>query len=110
MPLDTTSSVFSLTNGLSFFDSDSDSGYFSICLCTRTTHTSHSRMPHTLTLTHCVPTMKGSKFGAVLDMVTDRSTTTCLLCFLAARFPRWLLLFQALIALDFSSHYMHMFR
>lgn len=68
-----------------------------------------------------------SKFGAVLDMVTDRfvlnsiaistvtdvyhsCTTSCLLCYLAIAYPTWAILFQFLIALDFSSHYMHMYR
>ncbi|KAI9276109.1 CDP-alcohol phosphatidyltransferase-domain-containing protein [Sporodiniella umbellata] len=50
-----------------------------------------------------------SKFGSVLDMVTDRCTTTCLLCFLSIRYPEWTLIFQFLISLDFSSHYMHMY-
>ncbi|KAI8378583.1 CDP-alcohol phosphatidyltransferase-domain-containing protein [Blakeslea trispora] len=50
-----------------------------------------------------------SKFGAVLDMVTDRCTTTCLLCFLSLQYPQWTILFQLLISLDFSSHYMHMY-
>ncbi|KAI9006661.1 CDP-alcohol phosphatidyltransferase-domain-containing protein [Phycomyces nitens] len=50
-----------------------------------------------------------SKFGAVLDMVTDRSTTTCLLCYLSLMYQPWAILFQFLIALDFSSHYMHMY-
>ncbi|KAF4614545.1 hypothetical protein D9613_002986 [Agrocybe pediades] len=50
-----------------------------------------------------------SKFGAVLDMVTDRCTTSCLLCYLSAAYPPYAILFQSLIALDFSSHYMHMY-
>ncbi|CAM0136318.1 phosphatidylinositol synthase 1 (CDP-alcohol phosphatidyltransferase1) [Umbelopsis sp. WA50703] len=50
-----------------------------------------------------------SKFGAVLDMVTDRCTTTCLLCFLSNAYPSYTLIFQALISLDFSSHYIHMY-
>ncbi|KAH8833819.1 phosphatidylinositol synthase [Flagelloscypha sp. PMI_526] len=50
-----------------------------------------------------------SKFGAVLDMVTDRCTTSCLLCYLSSAYPRFALLFQFLITLDFSSHYMHMY-
>ncbi|KAI8360264.1 CDP-alcohol phosphatidyltransferase-domain-containing protein [Mortierella sp. GBAus27b] len=50
-----------------------------------------------------------SKFGAVLDMVTDRCTTACLLCFLASAYPSYALVFQFLIALDVSSHYMHMY-
>ncbi|KAJ7156034.1 phosphatidylinositol synthase [Mycena crocata] len=50
-----------------------------------------------------------SKFGAVLDMVTDRCTTSCLLCYLSSAYPDYALFFQFLIALDFSSHYMHMY-
>ncbi|KAJ7063236.1 CDP-alcohol phosphatidyltransferase-domain-containing protein, partial [Mycena amicta] len=50
-----------------------------------------------------------SKFGAVLDMVTDRCTTSCLLCYLSSAYPDYALVFQFLIALDFSSHYMHMY-
>ncbi|RHZ71185.1 hypothetical protein Glove_261g68 [Diversispora epigaea] len=50
-----------------------------------------------------------SKFGAVLDMVTDRSTTTCLLCFLSSAYKSWAIVFQLLISLDLSSHYMHMY-
>ncbi|KAF5330314.1 hypothetical protein D9619_005784 [Psilocybe cf. subviscida] len=50
-----------------------------------------------------------SKFGAVLDMVTDRCTTSCLLCYLASAYPNYATVFQFLIALDFSSHYMHMY-
>ncbi|KAL2265197.1 hypothetical protein VTJ83DRAFT_6297 [Remersonia thermophila] len=52
---------------------------------------------------------QSTRFGAVLDMVTDRCTTSCLLVFLSSAFPRWAILFQGLIALDFSSHYMHMY-
>ncbi|KXN85458.1 CDP-diacylglycerol--inositol 3-phosphatidyltransferase [Leucoagaricus sp. SymC.cos] len=50
-----------------------------------------------------------SKFGAVLDMVTDRCTTSCLLCYLSSAYPTFAIFFQFLIALDFSSHYMHMY-
>ena len=52
---------------------------------------------------------QSTKFGAVLDMVTDRCTTSCLLVFLASAFPRWSILFQGLISLDLASHYMHMY-
>ncbi|KAK4066811.1 hypothetical protein Trihar35433_7238 [Trichoderma harzianum] len=52
---------------------------------------------------------QGTQFGAVLDMVTDRCTTTCLLVFLAAAMPRWAIVFQGLIVLDLASHYMHMY-
>ncbi|KAI0079954.1 phosphatidylinositol synthase [Panus rudis PR-1116 ss-1] len=50
-----------------------------------------------------------SKFGAVLDMVTDRCTTSALLCYLSSAYPNYTLGFQFLITLDFASHYMHMY-
>lgn len=50
-----------------------------------------------------------SSFGAVLDMVTDRSTTTALICFLCVAYPVWSPVFQLLVALDISSHYIHMY-
>jgi len=52
---------------------------------------------------------QSTKFGAVLDMVTDRCTTTCLLVFLSTAKPGWSMVFQLLISLDFASHYMHMY-
>ena len=50
-----------------------------------------------------------TQFGAVLDMVTDHWTASCLLIFLASAFSRWSILFQGLISLDFSSRYIHMY-
>ncbi|KAJ1569941.1 CDP-diacylglycerol-inositol 3-phosphatidyltransferase [Nowakowskiella sp. JEL0078] len=52
---------------------------------------------------------QATQFGSVLDMVTDRSTTSCLLVYLAVQHPAHALIFQLLIALDLSSHYMHMY-
>jgi CDP-diacylglycerol--inositol 3-phosphatidyltransferase len=52
---------------------------------------------------------QSTRFGAVLDMVTDRCTTSCLLVFLASAWPRWALIFQGLISLDLASHYIHMY-
>ncbi|KAI9880253.1 MAG: CDP-diacylglycerol-inositol 3-phosphatidyltransferase [Pleopsidium flavum] len=52
---------------------------------------------------------QSTRFGAVLDMVTDRCTTACLLVFLSSAWPRWALLFQGLISVDLASHYMHMY-
>lgn len=52
---------------------------------------------------------QATRFGTVLDMVTDRCTTSCLLCFLATAFQRWSIVFQLLISLDLASHYMHMY-
>ncbi|KAK9466760.1 CDP-alcohol phosphatidyltransferase-domain-containing protein [Lipomyces arxii] len=51
---------------------------------------------------------QSTKFGAVLDMVTDRCTTACLICYLASTYPRWAVFYQLLISLDMASHYMHM--
>ncbi|CZR58291.1 related to CDP diacylglycerol-inositol 3-phosphatidyltransferase [Phialocephala subalpina] len=52
---------------------------------------------------------QSTRFGAVLDMVTDRCTTACLLVFLGSAFPRWAIIFQGLISLDLASHYVHMY-
>ncbi|KAL1881991.1 hypothetical protein VTK73DRAFT_3320 [Phialemonium thermophilum] len=52
---------------------------------------------------------QSTRFGAVLDMVTDRCTTACLLVFLSTAFPRWAIIFQGLISLDLASHYVHMY-
>jgi CDP-diacylglycerol--inositol 3-phosphatidyltransferase len=52
---------------------------------------------------------QSTRFGAVLDMVTDRCTTACLLVFLSSAWPRWALIFQGLISLDLASHYVHMY-
>ncbi|CZS89851.1 related to CDP diacylglycerol-inositol 3-phosphatidyltransferase [Rhynchosporium agropyri] len=52
---------------------------------------------------------QSTRFGAVLDMVTDRCTTACLMVFLASAWPRWAILFQGLISLDLASHYVHMY-
>lgn len=50
-----------------------------------------------------------TKFGAVLDMVTDRCTTACLLCYLCSAYPSYTACFQAIISIDLASHYMHMY-
>ncbi|OWB63949.1 hypothetical protein B5S32_g4444 [[Candida] boidinii] len=52
---------------------------------------------------------QSTKFGAVLDMVTDRCSTTSLICFLSAIYPNWCILWQILVSLDLSSHYIHMY-
>ncbi|KAL0229556.1 hypothetical protein GEMRC1_014173 [Eukaryota sp. GEM-RC1] len=49
-----------------------------------------------------------SQFGAVLDMITDRFSTTCLCVVLAMLYPSYLIVFNCIIALDVSSHYFHM--
>ncbi|KAF2860214.1 phosphatidylinositol synthase [Piedraia hortae CBS 480.64] len=52
---------------------------------------------------------QSTRFGTVLDMVTDRCTTTCLLVFLAAGKPAYAIYFQGLICLDVASHWILMF-
>ena len=42
-------------------------------------------------------------------MVTDRSTTAGLICYLASVYPSFMIFFQILLGLDLSSHYMHMY-
>jgi len=50
-----------------------------------------------------------SKFGAILDMVTDRASTTCLIVVLAQFYPQFSLFFLFLIALDIISHFAHVY-
>jgi len=50
-----------------------------------------------------------SQFGAILDMVTDRCTTSALICYLCVAYPKYVVVFQLLVSLDLASHYMHMY-
>ncbi|EDV22081.1 CDP-diacylglycerol--inositol 3-phosphatidyltransferase [Trichoplax sp. H2] len=50
-----------------------------------------------------------TKFGAVLDMLTDRCCTVCLMVVLAKFYEDYYLMFQFLIALDITSHWFHMY-
>ena len=52
---------------------------------------------------------QGTKFGAVLDMLTDRCSTTCLIMMLCNLYPAYLLAFQCLVSLDITSHWAQMF-
>merc|ERR1711939_414094 len=52
---------------------------------------------------------QSSTFGAVLDMVTDRASTTCLCVVLAHFYPQYILGFTALVTLDMFSHWYHMY-
>lgn len=47
---------------------------------------------------------QSSSFGAVLDMVTDRASTTCLCIVLAHFYPTYILGLTALVMLDMFSH------
>lgn len=52
----------------------------------------------------------GSRFGGVLDMVTDRVSTCGLLVILSRLYPDYLLVFTLLIVLDITSHWFHVMR
>lgn len=52
---------------------------------------------------------QSTKFGAVLDMVTDRCSTCSLIVYLAILYPQYYVAFQVLVSLDLASHYVHMY-
>lgn len=52
---------------------------------------------------------QSSTFGAVLDMVTDRASTTCLCIVLGRLYPDWIIGFTSLVMLDMGSHWYHMY-
>ncbi|XP_069599496.1 CDP-diacylglycerol--inositol 3-phosphatidyltransferase-like [Ranitomeya imitator] len=51
---------------------------------------------------------QGTKFGAMLDMLTDRCATMCLLVNLSLLYPPYTLLFQLSMSLDIASHWLHL--
>lgn len=51
---------------------------------------------------------QGTKFGALLDMLTDRCATMCLCVVLAMFYPKWAIVFQLSMSLDIASHWLHM--
>jgi hypothetical protein len=53
---------------------------------------------------HCTHTT------CICSLYPESCTTSCLLCYLSSAYPQYAIFFQLLIALDFSSHYMHMYR
>jgi CDP-diacylglycerol--inositol 3-phosphatidyltransferase len=48
-----------------------------------------------------------SKFGAVLDMLTDRVATASLIICLAHFYPKYMIVFQLWVMLDICSHWAH---
>eukprot|EP01100_Stratorugosa_tubuloviscum_P001532 TRINITY_DN1341_c1_g1_i1.p1 TRINITY_DN1341_c1_g1~~TRINITY_DN1341_c1_g1_i1.p1 ORF type:complete len:237 (-),score=81.89 TRINITY_DN1341_c1_g1_i1:108-818(-) len=50
-----------------------------------------------------------TKFGAVLDQVTDRASTACLLVVLARLYPEWTGVFCLSSGIDLCSHFAHMY-
>ncbi|VDM03959.1 unnamed protein product [Schistocephalus solidus] len=51
---------------------------------------------------------QSTKFGAMLDMLSDRGATMCLLFCLSTFYPRYIFLFQLSALLDITSHWLHM--
>jgi len=49
-----------------------------------------------------------SKFGAMLDMLTDRCATMCLLVTLCTFYPSCIFLFQLSMTIDISCHWLHL--
>jgi CDP-diacylglycerol--inositol 3-phosphatidyltransferase len=52
---------------------------------------------------------QASKFGALLDMVTDRCSSNGLLMILGHIYPKYFLVFLGLALLDYSSHWASMY-
>ncbi|XP_032442405.1 CDP-diacylglycerol--inositol 3-phosphatidyltransferase isoform X1 [Xiphophorus hellerii] len=51
---------------------------------------------------------QATKFGAMMDMLTDRCATMCLLVNLALLYPAYAFLFQLSMSLDIASHWLHL--
>ncbi|XP_042241401.1 CDP-diacylglycerol--inositol 3-phosphatidyltransferase-like isoform X2 [Homarus americanus] len=51
---------------------------------------------------------QGTKFGAMLDMLTDRCGTMCLLVTLSHFYPQYMFLFQLSMTIDISCHWLHL--
>merc|ERR1711879_32107 len=51
---------------------------------------------------------QSTKFGAMLDMLTDRCATMCLLATLSPFYPKWLFFFQLSMTIDISCHWIHL--
>ncbi|XP_059204646.1 CDP-diacylglycerol--inositol 3-phosphatidyltransferase [Centropristis striata] len=51
---------------------------------------------------------QSTKFGAMLDMLTDRCATMCLLVNLSLLYPSYTFLFQISMCVDIASHWLHL--
>ncbi|KAF4520719.1 hypothetical protein B566_EDAN004839 [Ephemera danica] len=51
---------------------------------------------------------QSTKFGAILDMLTDRCGTMCLLVTLCLFYPRYTFLFQLSMTIDIACHWIHL--
>lgn len=50
---------------------------------------------------------QSTKFGALLDQLTDRCGTMCLLVTLSHFYPKYMFWFQLSMAIDIASHWLH---
>ncbi|TNN45939.1 CDP-diacylglycerol--inositol 3-phosphatidyltransferase [Liparis tanakae] len=55
-----------------------------------------------------VPNVIATRFGAMMDMLTDRCATMCLLVNLALVYPSHSFLFQLSMCVDIASHWLHL--
>lgn len=51
---------------------------------------------------------QSTRFGAMLDMLTDRCATMCLLATLCVFYPRWTFFFQMSMTIDIACHWIHL--
>ena len=51
---------------------------------------------------------QSTKFGAMLDMLTDRCATMALLATLCTFYPGWAFFFQMSMVIDVSCHWIHL--
>lgn len=52
--------------------------------------------------------LPGTKFGALLDQLTDRCGTMCLLVTLSMFYPKYMFLFQLSMAIDVAGHWIYL--
>ncbi|XP_070573850.1 CDP-diacylglycerol--inositol 3-phosphatidyltransferase-like [Ptychodera flava] len=50
---------------------------------------------------------QSTKFGVMLDQLTDRAATMCLLVVLSHFYPKWMFLFQMLMTVDIVGHWLY---
>ncbi|PVU99363.1 hypothetical protein BB559_000785 [Furculomyces boomerangus] len=97
-------------------------GYTRVFLTAVAVYSMYSEHPHMMVLSYAISELldaadgyyarklnQCSKFGEVLDMVTDRCTTVCLMTYLTKLYPSLSMIICFLISLDISSHYMQMY-
>ncbi|PVU85230.1 hypothetical protein BB560_007102 [Smittium megazygosporum] len=97
-------------------------GYTRVLLTTIAVFCLYSELPHHTVIAYVISEFldvadgyfarkfnQCSKFGEVLDMITDRCTTTCLITYLIIIYPQFSVFYCFLISMDISSHYMQMY-